>query len=150
MARLCVVMEPRPRFNIKMSSYQYRKSHCGDKTILRPSYLHKGISYTGKTTSLYWIRTQATTATTFFPTQLQTGLSRLCMAFQTELWRVGEFSKQYVLVKHQLGLLRVPTWAIRVPTWAVRVPTWAVRVPGRDYTYGYERTNSLYQKAISE
>ena len=42
-------------FNKKMSSYQYRKSHCGDKTILRPSYLHNGISYTGKTTSLYWI-----------------------------------------------------------------------------------------------
>ena len=36
--------------NIKMSSYQYRKSHCGDKTILRPSYLHNGISYTGKMT----------------------------------------------------------------------------------------------------
>ena len=33
-------------FNIKMSSYQYRKYH----------YLHNGISYTGKTTSLYWIR----------------------------------------------------------------------------------------------
>ena len=45
-------------FNIKMPSYQYRKSHCGDKTILRPSYLHNGISYTGKTTSLYWIRAQ--------------------------------------------------------------------------------------------
>ena len=45
-----------PRFNIKMSSYQYRKSHCGDKTVVRPSYLHNGISYTGKTTSLYWIR----------------------------------------------------------------------------------------------
>ena len=42
--------------NIKMSSYQYRKSHCGDKTILRPSYLHNGISYTDKMTSLYWIR----------------------------------------------------------------------------------------------
>ena len=41
---------------IKMTSYQYRKSHCGDKTILRPSYLHNGISYTGKMTSLYWIR----------------------------------------------------------------------------------------------
>ena len=41
-----------------MSSYQYRKSHCGDKTILRPSYLHNGISYTGKTTSLYWIGAQ--------------------------------------------------------------------------------------------
>ena len=39
-----------------MTSYQYRKSHCGDKTILRPSYLHNGIFYTGKTTSLYWIR----------------------------------------------------------------------------------------------
>ena len=44
--------------NIKMSSYQYRKSHCGDETILRPSYLHNGISYTGKTTSLYWIGVQ--------------------------------------------------------------------------------------------
>ena len=48
-----------PRFNIKMTSYWYRKSHCGDKTILRPSYLHNGISYTGKTTSLYWIGAQA-------------------------------------------------------------------------------------------
>ena len=47
---------PGPWLNIKMSSYQYRKSHCGDKTILRPSYLHNGISYTGKMTSLYWIR----------------------------------------------------------------------------------------------
>ena len=34
-----------------MSSYQYRKSHYGDKTILRPSYLHNGISYTDKMTS---------------------------------------------------------------------------------------------------
>ena len=38
-----------------MLSYQYRKSHSGDKTILRPSYLHNGISYTGKMASLYWI-----------------------------------------------------------------------------------------------
>ena len=45
-----------PWFNIKMSSYQYRKSHYGDKTIVRSSYLHNGISYTGKMTSLYWIR----------------------------------------------------------------------------------------------
>ena len=49
---------PGPWFNIKMLSYQYRKSHCGDKTILRPFYLHNGISNTGKTTSLYWIRAQ--------------------------------------------------------------------------------------------
>ena len=39
-----------------MSSYLYRKSHCGDKTVIRSSYLHNGISYTGKMTSLYWIR----------------------------------------------------------------------------------------------
>ena len=50
--------EPGPWFNIKMSSYQYRKSLCGDKTVVRSSYLHNGISYTGKT-SLYWIRTLA-------------------------------------------------------------------------------------------
>ena len=28
------ILRPGPRFNIKMSFYQYRKSHCGDKTIL--------------------------------------------------------------------------------------------------------------------
>ena len=39
--------KPGPRFNIKMSSYQY---------ILRPSYLHIGISHTCKMTSLYWTR----------------------------------------------------------------------------------------------
>ena len=37
-----------------MSSYQYRKSHCGDKTVVRSSYLHNGISYTDKMSSLYW------------------------------------------------------------------------------------------------
>ena len=46
------------RFNIKMSSYQYKKAHCGDKTVVRSSYLHNGISYTGKMSSLYWIRAQ--------------------------------------------------------------------------------------------
>ena len=38
-----LVSIPGPRFNIKMS-YQYRKSHCGDKTVVRSSYLHNGIS----------------------------------------------------------------------------------------------------------
>ena len=50
--------KPGPRFNIKVTSYQYKKSHCGDKTILRPSYLHNLISYTDKIKSLYWIRAQ--------------------------------------------------------------------------------------------
>ena len=58
MLMAAVMYRPGPQFNIKMTSYQYRKSHCGDKTILRPSYLHNGISYTGKMSSLYWIRAQ--------------------------------------------------------------------------------------------
>ena len=41
-----------------LPEHQYRNSHYGCKTILRWSYLHNGISYTGKTTSLYWIRAQ--------------------------------------------------------------------------------------------
>ena len=49
---------PGPRFNIKMPSYQYMKSHCGDKTILRPSHHYNGISYTGKMISSYWIGAQ--------------------------------------------------------------------------------------------
>ena len=50
-----LVLEPGPRFNKKMTSYQYRKYHCGDKTVVRSSYLHNGISYNGKVSSLYWI-----------------------------------------------------------------------------------------------
>ena len=54
---VCTIIHPAGGWiNIKMPSYQYRKSHCGDKTILWPSCLHNGISYTGKMTSLYWIR----------------------------------------------------------------------------------------------
>ena len=41
-----------------MSSYQYRKSNDGDKMIIQSSYLHNGISYMGKTASLYWISPQ--------------------------------------------------------------------------------------------
>ena len=45
--------EAGPRFNIKMPAYQYRKSHCGDTTAVGSSYLHNGVSYTGKMKSLY-------------------------------------------------------------------------------------------------
>ena len=38
-----------------MSSYQFRKFHCVDKAVVRTSYLHNGISFTGKISSLYWI-----------------------------------------------------------------------------------------------
>ena len=40
---VCVsTSSPGPWFNKKMSSYQYRKSHCGDNTVVRLSYLHNG------------------------------------------------------------------------------------------------------------
>ena len=39
---------PGPWFNIKMSSYQYRKSRFGDKTVVGSSYLHNEISYAVK------------------------------------------------------------------------------------------------------
>ena len=64
---------PRPWFNIKMS-YQYRKSHCGDKTVVRSSYLHNGICYTGTMTSLYWIRAQASHKLTLYLWSLKTYL----------------------------------------------------------------------------
>ena len=40
----------------KDATYPYRESHCGDEKVLWLSYLHNGISYTGKMTSLYWIK----------------------------------------------------------------------------------------------
>ena len=47
-----------------MSSYQYRKSHCGDKTVVRSSYLYNGISYTAKMISFYWIGPQIASSIT--------------------------------------------------------------------------------------
>ena len=55
-----------PRALIQYKDVQYRKSHCGDKTVVRSSYLHNWISYTGKTTYLYWIRARETYLHCFF------------------------------------------------------------------------------------
>ena len=49
-------LSPGPWFYIKTPSYLHRKSHCGDKRVVRLSYLHNGNSYTGKMASLYWVR----------------------------------------------------------------------------------------------
>ena len=38
-----------------MSSYQYKNSHYKDKTVPTPSHLYNENSYTGNTSSLYWI-----------------------------------------------------------------------------------------------
>ena len=62
-------------FNIKMSSYQNRKSHCGDKTVIRLSYLHCGISYTGKMASLLYPR----------PTKLEGGYTGFTLSVRPSI-----------------------------------------------------------------
>ena len=51
-------LSPGAPIQYKDDTSPVQEIHCGDKTILRPSYLHNEISYTGKRTSLYWIRAQ--------------------------------------------------------------------------------------------
>ena len=80
--RLLWKLGSRGWFNIKMSSYQYRKFHCGDKTILRPSYLHSGISYTGKVTSLYWIRALAAVPLSIFRSNSKFDENSECSSFK--------------------------------------------------------------------
>ena len=80
-----VLPVPGPWFNIKMSSYQYRKSHCGDKTVVRSSYLHNGISYTGKMASLYWISPQVPIK----PIQLTTSEVKQCWSIPATGWNIN-------------------------------------------------------------
>ena len=82
-----------PRFNIKVSSYKSRKSHCGDKTVVRSSYLHYGIFYTGKMSSLYWIRAQ------IFCVSLDINDSKCILTAQkTKLGIVDEISRDVVVL----------------------------------------------------
>ena len=67
--------------NVKMPSYQYRKSHYGNKTILRPSYFHNGFSYTSKMASWYWISAQV-----FVTTQLLQWLHRTSTTYLIVIW----------------------------------------------------------------
>ena len=53
---------------------------CRGLTILRPSYLHNGISYTGKITSLYWIRAQ---------------VSFYCLAAPSELFQTHQMTPSW-------------------------------------------------------
>ena len=88
---------PGPWFNIKMSSYQYMKSHCGDKTVVRSSYLYNGISYAGKMSSLYWIRSQ------HFPGSRHPTPDQSVYHARTQVWRTPLFAdfgrKKYPLFK---------------------------------------------------
>ena len=50
-----IMIHTRALIQYNILSYRYRKSNYGDKTVVRSSYLHNDISYTGKMTSFYWI-----------------------------------------------------------------------------------------------
>ena len=95
-------------FIIKMSSYQYRKSHCGDKTVVRSSYLHNGISYTGKMVTLYWISPlvtngqKASNAKTvfFFVININKLLDKQssCQSFETPWkWRIKPWKQRHMI-----------------------------------------------------
>ena len=86
-------------FNIKMSSYQYRKSHCGDKMVERSCYLHSGISYTGKMTSLYWIRTRLT------PQLRVSGAATTNWTCSTQHNNYLEYAKSFILVLYLMGCI---------------------------------------------
>ena len=43
-------------FSIKIPCFRHKKFHCGDKTILRPPYLHNEISHPGGMASSYITR----------------------------------------------------------------------------------------------
>ena len=70
------LVEPGAWVNKNMPSYQYRKSHSGDKAAVRSSYLQNGICYTGKMASLYWMRAQKAAENTW--------LGYFCQHIETE------------------------------------------------------------------
>ena len=88
----CRISIPGPQFNKKMPSYQYKKSHRGDKTVVRLYYLHNGISYLGKMVSLYWIRAQAAI--------IQTQMSKTNWIS----WFQSQFYKRIVIIIHRENL----------------------------------------------
>ena len=94
------ILHPGAWFNIKMLSYQYRKSHCGDKTVVRSSYLHNVISYTGKMTSLYWIRALSSRVWgVFVSSDLPSTLiivRNIALYWTVLKWELGFFSIQKV------------------------------------------------------
>ena len=101
------------RFNTSVSSCWYRKYHCGDKTVLWPSYLHNGISYTVKTTCVYWLGTLGAVAINTFEIHLQVKLAaRLLNSF--EIVHTALYSIYVVPTFHTIGQLKWRLWADEV------------------------------------
>ena len=74
---------------------QCRGSHCGDQTIVRSSYLHNGISYIGKISSLYWIRPLIPLSLAGFSSHTE---NALCIS--TQYWTVHSWLQFLALAFH--------------------------------------------------
>ena len=103
---------------IKMSSYQYKESHCGDKTVVRSSYLHNGISYTGKMEYLYWINPQLVTSPSLLHMMVCTDSVSVTNVY--ERWAAPcdqQFTLSCVSKEHHINQLKdvcglAPQWII--------------------------------------
>ena len=99
-----------PWFNIKMSSCQYKNSHCGDKMILRPSCLHNGISYTGKMTSFYWISPQAPVPLTVFRSNPKFDQNLECSSLKYALPITMEFCTHH----DSVTVWKISLWSVEL------------------------------------
>ena len=99
-------LEPMDQFaswNKPRTLIQYKDgiSHCGDKTVVRSSYLHIGISYTGKMSSLYWIGvliarfmgpTWGPPGAGRTPYQGLPTVSNIYMCWNIRIWKINELA----------------------------------------------------------
>ena len=101
----------------KMSSYQHGKSHCGDKTILRPSYRHNRISFTDRALFVYWIGPLVAEILPIW--KHLTFYLTAAMAVMTQ-WRNQAHCWQFcgnILVSTQHGSVRIYHHAFITHTW---------------------------------
>ena len=90
------------------------KSHCGDKTVVRSSYLHNGISYTGKISSLYWIRAQAISTGNLHPVSSISGRFIKHILTRCHLYKKKTFSLKQIF--HWVSCVTV-YWNWNVNIW---------------------------------
>ena len=112
---LCFFFISGPWFNIKMSSYQYRKYHCGDKMVVKSSYLHNGISYTDKMTFLYWISHQ------FFAYHYS---DRTWVSGHLKWLTTWLFVQQLINTNKKTSKLHVPCFCIIMTSSATKLTFW--------------------------
>ena len=97
---------PGPWFNIKMSSYHYRKSYCQNKTAERSSCLHNGISCIDKMSSLYGIRALGWCIICF----ITLDSSQINSKFLTLIWGNLLCNKTLPLIWYHQGSGNHQTW----------------------------------------